>query len=186
MKRIVVADLYGTGGLLAGKPLAEKIEELGPEFEVLGPYDPRDWEAAATDLDVRPPTDLIAAIGYGAGANNIVEIGEELGRPIHLLVGVAPIWRGRLVDQLGLILVSPNVRRAVCIYNARTPHATRYCAEGLRTALHPITFRHLHPDPDNSDGVHGLILGALRKLAVTETVRPAVSADPQPELVEHA
>jgi hypothetical protein len=56
MKTIVIADIYGLGcfvlspGMLT---LGEKIEGLGENFVVLGPYNQTEWERAAVDLASR-------------------------------------------------------------------------------------------------------------------------------------
>ena len=55
---------------------------------MLGPYDQSEWEQAAADL-ARRASDLIGAIGYSLGANNVVEIAAELGRKIDYIAAAA-------------------------------------------------------------------------------------------------
>lgn len=91
-QNICIADLYGLGGLATSPgmlALAQKIKGLGKNFTVLGPYDQSEWEQAAADLARRDKSDLIGAIGYSLGANNVVEIAAELGRRIDYIAAAA-------------------------------------------------------------------------------------------------
>ena len=91
---IVIADLYGLGGLVTSpgmRTLAAKIKSLGKGFLVLGPYDQGDWQQAADDLDNRPKSDLIGAVGYSLGANNVIEIAARTASSFLSLASSRPI-----------------------------------------------------------------------------------------------
>jgi len=170
---IVIADLYGLGGLTTSPgmlTLAGKIKQLGANFIVLGPYDQDDWPQAAADLNARPSGDLIGAVGYSLGANNVVEIAAELGRRIDYIGGIQPSYWGLGVDWSGVITLPPNVGYALNIYN---PNFVATCGLGYARYAAPAGFfgrlqlvatADLHPDVDNDAGVHGLILNGLRNL----------------------
>ncbi len=174
MKTICIADLYGLGGLLTSPgmlTLAGKIRKLGKDFVVLGPYDQSDWQKAAADLAKRPSGDVIGAVGYSLGANNIVEIAAELGRRIDYLAGIQASFWGAGADWSGTIGLPPNVGFALSIYNPYFAATlglgyARYAAParfGGRLCL--FTTRDLHPDVDNDAGLHGLILRGLLRVA---------------------
>jgi hypothetical protein len=171
---IVIADLYGLGGLVTSPgmlTLAGKIKALGKNYLVLGPYDQDDWQQAADDLNARPAGDLIGAVGYSLGANNVVEIATELGRRIDYIAGIQPSFWGLGVDWFGTISLPPNVGAALNIYNPNFAATfglgfARYAAPaGFAGSLQLVTNSDLHPDVDNDAGVHGLILAGLRRLA---------------------
>jgi hypothetical protein len=171
---IVIADLYGLGGLVTSPgmlTLAGKIKALGKNYLVLGPYDQDDWQQAADDLNARPAGDLIGAVGYSLGANNVVEIATELGRRIDYIAGIQPSFWGLGVDWSGTISLPPNVGAALNIYNPNFAATfglgfARYAAPaGFAGSLQLVTNSDLHPDVDNDAGVHGLILAGLRRLA---------------------
>jgi hypothetical protein len=173
-KTICIADLYGLGGLATSPgmlTLAAKIRRLGKNFVVLGPYDQSEWQQAADDLAHRPKTDLIGAIGYSLGANNVVEIAAELGRKIDYIAGIQPSYWGLGVDWSGTITLPSNVGCARNIYN---PNFLATLGLGYAHYAAPASFSgklqmsvtsDLHPDVDNDAGVHGLILGDLKKVA---------------------
>jgi hypothetical protein len=170
---IVIADLYGLGGLATSPgmlTLSGEIKKLGANFVVLGPYDQSAWQEASDDLDKRPPGDLIGAVGYSLGANNVVEIAIELGRKVDFIAGIQPSFWGHGVDWSGVITVPPNVRSALCIYNPSFAATfglgyARYAApQDFAGHLQLLTTDDLHPDVDNDAGVHGLILRGLRNL----------------------
>jgi hypothetical protein len=171
---IVIADLYGLGGLVTSPgmlTLAGKIKALGKNFLVLGPYDQDDWQQAADDLNARPSSDLIGAVGYSLGANNVVEIAAELGRRIDYIAGIQPSFWGLGVDWSGTISLPPNVGAALNIYNPNFAATfglgfARYAAPaGFAGSLQLVTNSDLHPDVDNDAGVYGLILAGLQRLA---------------------
>jgi hypothetical protein len=173
-RSVCVADLYGLGGLATSPgmlALAGKIKKLGKNFLVLGPYDQSAWQQAADDLGKRPHGDLIAAVGYSLGANNVVEIAAELGRKIDYIAGIQPSYWGLGVDWSGLITLPPNVGAALNIYNPSFVATfglgyARYAAPaGFGGTLQLCTTADLHPDVDNDVGVHGLILRGLQKIA---------------------
>ena len=173
-QNICVADLYGLGGLATSPgmlTLAQKIKGLGKNFAVLGPYDQSEWEQAAADLTHRPKSDLIGAIGYSLGANNVVEIAAELGRKIDYIAGIQPSYWGLGVDWSGVITLPPNVGCALNIYNPNFPATfglgyARYAAPAVFAGKLQIhTTSDLHPEVDNDTGVHGLILSDLRRIA---------------------
>ena len=170
---IVIADLYGLGGLTTSPgmlTLAGKIEKLGADFVVLGPYDQDAWQQAADDLGRRPAGNLIGAIGYSLGANNIVEIAAELGRRIDYIGGIQPSYWGLGVDWSGVITLPPNVGYALNIYNPNFAATcglgyARYAAPaGFSGRLQLVATADLHPDVDNDAGIHGLILSNLQNL----------------------
>jgi hypothetical protein len=171
---IVIADLYGLGGLTTSPgmlTLAEKIRKLGANYVVLGPYYQDQWQQAADDLNARPKNDLIGAVGYSLGANNVVEIAAELGRKIDYIAGIQPSYWGLGVDWSGVITLPPSVRFALNVYNPNFAATfglgfARYAAPaGFPGKLQIVTNADLHPDADNDAGVHGVILAGLRKLA---------------------
>jgi hypothetical protein len=171
---IVIADLYGLGGVTTSPgmlTLAGKIKKLGTNFIVLGPYDQSAWQQAANDLNARPAGDLIGAVGYSLGANNVVEIAAELGRKIDYIAGIQPSFWGLGVDWSGVIALPPNVGHALNVYNPNFAATfglgyARYAAPAnFRGSLQIVTNDDLHPDADNDAGVHGLILAGLQKLA---------------------
>ena len=173
-RAICIADLYGLGGLATSPgmlTLADKIRSLGANFAVLGPYAESAWEQAAADLDKRPASELIGAVGYSLGANNVVEIAAELGRKIDYLAGIQPSYWELGVDWSGVIVLPPNVRFALGIYNPSFAATfglgyARYSAPaGFTGNLQLLTTSELHPDVDNDAGVHGLILHGLQNLA---------------------
>jgi hypothetical protein len=173
-KTLVIADLYGLGGLTTSPgmlTLAEKISKLGSNFVVLGPYLQDAWEQAAADLDKRPASDLIGAVGYSLGANNVVEIAAELGRAVAYIAGIQPSYWGLGVDWLGSIALPPNVGSALCIYNPAFAatfglgYARYAAAAGFARQLRLMTTADLHPEVDNDAGVHGLILNDLQNIA---------------------
>ncbi len=173
-KIICIADLYGLGGLTTSPGmlvLAEKIRKLGRNFIVLGPYNQSEWEQAAQDLARRPKSDLIGAIGYSLGANNVVEIAARLGRHVDYIAGIQPSFWGLGVDWSGTITLPPNVGLARNIYNPNFLATlglgfVRYVAPAdFSGRLQVSTTRDLHLDVDDDTGVHGLILGDLRTLA---------------------
>jgi hypothetical protein len=173
-RNICVADLYGLGGLATSpgmQTLGEKIRKLGKNFIVLGPYDQSEWEQAAEDLARRPKSDLIGAIGYSLGANNVVEIAAELGRRTDYIAGIQPSFWGLGVDWSGAISLPPNVGSARNIYNPIFIATfglgyVRFAAPaGFAGKLQISLTNDLHPDVDNDAGVHGLILGDLKALA---------------------
>jgi hypothetical protein len=170
-KTICIADLYGLGGIATSPgmlTLAEKIKTLGPNFVVLGPYDQSGWQQAAADLAKRPAEELIGAIGYSLGANNVVEIAAELGRKVDYLAGIQPSYWGLGVDWSGTITLPPNIGFALNIYNPFFGATfglgyARYAAPiGFKGSLHLLTTDDLHPDVDNDAGLHGLILHGLQ------------------------
>jgi hypothetical protein len=172
-RSICIADLYGLGGLATSpgmRTLAEKIVKLGTNVVVLGPYDQSDWQQAAADLAKRPASDLIGAIGYSLGANNIVEIAAELGRKINYIAGIQPSYWGLGVDWSGDITLPPNVGFALNIFNPLFGATfglgyARYVApSGFTGSLHLLPTADLHPDVDNDAGLHGLILRGLQNL----------------------
>jgi hypothetical protein len=165
--------LYGLGGLVTSPgmlTLADKIKALGTDFIVLGPYDQDAWEQAANDLNKRPANELIAAVGYSLGANNVVEIAAELGRKIDYLAGIQPSYWGLGVDWSGVITLPPNVGVALNIYNPNFAATfglgyARYAAPaGFAGSLRLVVNEDLHPDVDNDAGVHGLILRDLQNI----------------------
>jgi hypothetical protein len=173
-KTLVVADLYGLGGLATSPgmlTLANKIKQLGKNFVVLGPYDQHAWHQAADDLGKRPASDRIAAVGYSLGANNVVEIAAELGRKIDYIAGIQPSYWGLGGDWSGAITLPPNVGTALCIYNPNFAATlglgyARYAAPaGFAGRLQLRATADLHPDVDNDAGVHGLILRGLQTVA---------------------
>jgi hypothetical protein len=173
-KIICLADLFGLGGLSTSPgmlALAEKIRQLGKNFVVLGPYDQSEWEKAANDLANRPKSDLIGAVGYSLGANNVVEIAAELGRKVDYIAGIQPSYWGLGVDWSGLITLPPNVGYALNIYNPYFAATfglgyARYAAPaGFPGKLQVTTTSDLHPEVDNDAGVHGLILRDLKRIA---------------------
>jgi len=169
---IVIADLYGLGGLATSPgilTLADKIKALGTGFLVLGPYDQNDWQQAADDLGKRPTGDLIGAVGYSLGANNVVEIALALGRKLDFIAGIQPSYWG--VDWSGGITLPANVGTALCIYN---PYFAATFGLGYARYVAPVAFpgtlkvvltNDLHPDADNDAGIHGLILRGLQTIA---------------------
>jgi hypothetical protein len=172
-KTICIADLYGLGGLVTSpgvRTLAEKIRKLGTNFVVLGPYDQSEWHTAAADLAKRPAKELIGAIGYSLGANNVIEVAAELGRKVDYLVGIQSSYWGLGVDWSGTITLSPNIGFALNIYNPLFAATlglgyARYAAPSDFTgSLHVLTTNDLHPDADNDAGVHGLILRGLQSI----------------------
>ena len=74
-------------------------------------------------------------------------------------------------DWSGVIVLPPNVRFALGIYNPSFAATfglgyARYSAPaGFTGNLQLLTTRELHPDVDNDAGVHGLILHGLQNLA---------------------
>ena len=175
-KIICVADLYGLGGIVTSPgmaTLADKIKALGSDFVVLGPYDQSQWQQAAADLAKRPATDVVAAIGYSLGANNIAAMAAALGRRVQYLAGIQPSYWGMGVDWSGSIALPDNVRFALCIYNPSWAATVglgyaRYAAAVLSSSppsLHLLTTNDLHADVDNDAGVHGLILRGLQNIA---------------------
>jgi hypothetical protein len=173
-KTVCVADLFGLGGLATSPgmlTLAGKIKKLGSNFVVLGPYDPSAWQQAADDLNKRPRSDLIGAVGYSLGANNIVQISAEIGHNIDYVGGVQPSYWGLGADWSGVITLPPNVGSALCIYNPYFAATfglgyVRYAAPaGFAGKLQLLTTDDLHPDVDNDAGVHGLILRGLQSIA---------------------
>ena len=170
---IVIADLYGLGGLTTSPgmlTLADKIKKLGPGFAVLGPYDQDAWPDAARALSARPASDRIGAVGYSLGANNVVAIAAALGRKVDYIAGVQPSYWGLGVDWSGTIALPPNIALALNIYNPAFAATfglgyARYAAPaGFAGTLQLIANADLHPDVDNDAGVHGLILNGLQKL----------------------
>lgn len=175
-RTICIADLYGLGGLTTSPgmlTLAGKVRKLGASFVVLGPYDQDEWQEAAADLDKRPKGDLIGAVGYSLGANNVVEIAAELGRRIDYIAGVQPSYWGLGVDWSGFIALPPNVGRALNIYNPNFAatfglgYARYQAPAGFAGSLQLVSNGDLHPDVDNDAGVHGLILRDLQTIAGT-------------------
>ena len=173
-RTICIADLYGLGGLATSAgmlTLAGKIAKLGANFIVLGPYDQDAWPQAAADLNARPPSDLIGAVGYSLGANNVVEIAAELGRRIDYIAGIQPSYWGLGVDWSGVITLPPNVGCALNVYNPNFAATfglgyARYAAPaGFSGRLQLVTTEDLHPDVDNDAGVQGLILANLQNIA---------------------
>lgn len=173
-RAICIADLYGLGGLATSPgmlTLAGKIRQLGKNFVVLGPYDQSQWDQAAEDLARRPKSDLIGAVGYSLGANNVVEIAAELGRPINYIAGIQPSYWGLGVDWSGIITLPPNVGFARNIYNPNFAatfglgYASYAAPSGFPGKLQVVTTSDLHPDVDNDAGVHGLILRDLKMVA---------------------
>ena len=171
---IVIADLYGLGGLVTSpgmRTLAAKIKSLGNGFLVLGPYDQGDWQQAADDLDNRPKSDLIGAVGYSLGANNVVEIAARTGCKIDFIAGIQPSYWGLGVDWSGGITLPANVGAALCIYNPIFAATfglgyARYAAPAaFPGTLKVIVTGDLHPDADNDAGIHGLILRSLQTVA---------------------
>ena len=171
---IVIADLYGLGGLTTSPgmlTLAGKIKKLGASFVVLGPYDQDAWQQAADDLDKRPAGDQLAAIGYSLGANNVVEIAAELGRRIEFIAGIQPSFWGLGVDWSGSIMLPPNAGSALCIYNPNFAatfglgYARYVTPAGFTGKLQLVTTKDLHPDVDNDAGVHKLVLRGLQAIA---------------------
>jgi hypothetical protein len=174
-KAICIADLYGLGGLATSPgmlTLAGKIRKLGKNVTVLGPYDQSQWEQAAEDLALRPKTDLIGAVGYSLGANNVVEIAAELGRPIDYIAGIQPSYWGLGVAWSGVIVLPPSVRYARNVYNPNFAatfglgYASYAAPAGFSGKLHVVATDDLHPEVDNDTGVHGLILRDLQEVAV--------------------
>ena len=171
---IVIADLYGLGGLATSPgmlTLADKISALGPGFRVLGPYDQDEWQRAADELGKRPKADRIGAVGYSLGANNVVEIAASLGRKIDFIAGIQPSFWGSGVDWSGNIALPANIATALCIYNpvfAATfglGYARFAAAAGFPGTLETVVTGDLHPDVDNDAGIHGLILRGLKAVA---------------------
>jgi hypothetical protein len=171
---IVIADLYGLGGLATSPgmlTLADKIKALGKGFLVLGPYDQDDWQQAADDLGKRPKGELIGAVGYSLGANNVIEIATAVGRKIDFIAGIQPSYWGLGVDWSGGIALPSNVSKALCIYNpyfAATfglGYAHYAATAGFPGTLKVVVTADLHPDVDNDAGVHGLILRDLQNIA---------------------
>jgi hypothetical protein len=171
---VVIADLYGLGGLTTSPgmlTLAGKIKKLGTNFIVLGPYYQDAWQQAAEDLGARPAADLIGAVGYSLGANNVVEIAAELGRRIDYIAGIQPSYWGLGVDWSGVITLPPNIGSALNIYNPNFAATcglgyARYAAPaGFSGKLQLVANADLHPDVDNDAGVHGLILSGLQAVA---------------------
>jgi|GEM_PF-4958678 len=171
---IVIADLYGLGGLTTSPgmlSLAGKIKALGANYIVLGPYDQDAWQQAADDLASRPASDLIGAIGYSLGANNAVEIAAELGRRIDYIAGIQPSYWGLGVDWSGEIALPPNVGSALNVYNPNFAATfglgyARYVAPaGFSGKLQLVTTSDLHPDVDNDAGIHKLVLRGLQTIA---------------------
>ncbi len=119
----------------------------------------------------RPKSDLIGAVGYSLGANNVVEIAAELGRKVGYIAGIQPSYWGLGVDWSGVIALPPNVGSALNVYNPNFAATfglgcARYAAPaGFTGKLQLVTNADLHPDADNDAGVHGLILAGLQKLA---------------------
>lgn len=174
MRTIVIADLYGLGGLATSPgmlTLAQKIKALGANFVVLGPYDQDYWQQAAADLAKRPATDVLAAIGYSLGANNIVKIAAQLRARAAYIGGVQPSYWGAGVGWGAVIALPPQLAFARCIYNPSFAATgglgyARYAAPaGLKGVLKLTTTVDLHPEVDNDAGVHGLILNDLKALA---------------------
>lgn len=172
-KIICIADLYGLGGLTTSPgmlTLASKIRQLGKTFIVLGPYDQSEWEQAADDLAGRPKSDLLGAIGYSLGANNVIQIAAKLGRRIDYIAGIQPSFWGLGVDWSGTITLPANIGFARNIYNPNFVATlglgfARYAAPaGFSGRLQLSTTHDLHPEVDDDAGVQGLILGDLRKL----------------------
>jgi hypothetical protein len=172
-KTFCIVDLYGLGGLATSPgmlTLAGKIKQLGTGFVVLGPYDQSDWQQAAEDLGKRPAADLIGAVGYSLGANNVVQIAAKLGRKLDYIAGIQPSYWGLGVDWSAVITLPPNIGAALCIYNpyfAATGGLgyARYAApSGFAGQLRLTTTSDLHPDVDADAGVHGLVLSDLRNI----------------------
>ena len=170
---IVVADLYGLGGLTTSPgmlTLADKIKKLGANFIVLGPYLQDAWQQAAADLTARPASDLIGAIGYSLGANNVVEIAAELGRKIDYIAGIQPSYWGLGADWSGVITLPSNVGSALNVFNPNFAATfglgyVRYAAPaGFSGRLQLVATNDLHPDVDNDAGIHGLILRGLQDI----------------------
>ncbi|HEY1982486.1 MAG TPA: hypothetical protein VGH13_20610 [Xanthobacteraceae bacterium] len=168
---IVIADLYGLGGLTTSPgmlTLADKIKALGESFIVLGPYDQDDWQQAADDLGKRPNGDQIGAVGYSLGANNIVEVATAISRKIEFVAGIQPSYWGLGVDWQGSITLPANVGAALCIYNPYFVATfglgyARYAAPArFPGTLKVVVTNDLHPDADNDAGIHGLILRGLQ------------------------
>jgi hypothetical protein len=173
MKTICVADLYGLGGFATSpgmRMLSDKIKALGTSFVVLGPYDQSFWQQAADDLGKRPSNNIIGAVGYSLGANNVVAIAAALGRKLDYIAGIQPSYWGLGADWSGSITVPPNVGAALCIYNPSFAATgglgyARYAAPlGFIGKLQTKTTVDLHPDVDNDAGVHGLVLRGLQNL----------------------
>jgi hypothetical protein len=176
-KTFCLVDLYGLGGLATSPgmlTLAGKIKKLGTGFVVLGPYDQSQWQEAAGDLANRPAADLIGAVGYSLGANNVVQIAGMLGRKIDYVAGIQPSFWGLGVDWSAAIALPPRVGAARCIYNPNFLATgglgyARYAApEAFAGRLRLTTTNDLHPDVDADTGVHGLILSDLRNLMPRE------------------
>jgi len=168
-RMICIADLYGLGGRTTSPgmlTLAGKIKQLGTNFTVLGPYDQDAWPLAAADLAARPSGDLIGAVGYSLGANNVVQIAARLKRKVDYLAGIQPsVWGAGCFPLAPTIALPANVRSARCVYNPTWLDTIglgygRYGAPAILTANSD-----LHPAVDNDAGVHGLVLNDLKQLA---------------------
>jgi len=137
---------------------------------VLGPYDESAWEQAAEDLAHRPKSDLVGAVGYSLGANNVVAIAAGLGRKVDYIAGIQPSFWGLGVDWSGTITLPPNVGYARNVYNPNFLATfglgyARYAAPaGFSGKLQISVTSDLHPSVDNDAGVHGLVLADLRRV----------------------
>ncbi len=171
---IVVADIYGLGGFALAPgmlTLAEKIKRRGNNFIVLGPYERDEWQQAAADLAERPASDLIGVIGYSLGANNAVHVARKLARVVDYLAGIQASYWGAGVSWSGTILLPPNVRQALSIYNPSflstlgLGYARFAASPEFNGTLRVLPNRDLHWDVDNDAGVHGVILSDLQRFA---------------------
>lgn len=143
-KTFCLVDLYGLGGLATSPgmlTLAGKIKKLGTGFVVLGPYDQSQWQEAAGDLANRPAADLIGAVGYSLGANNVVQIAGMLGRKIDYVAGIQPSFWGLGVDWSAAIALPPkSARRAASTIRIFSPPAASVTRVTPRRKLLPVDF----------------------------------------------
>ena len=176
-KTFCFVDLYGLGGLATSPgmlTLAGKIKKLGGGFVVLGPYDQSEWQQAAGDLAKRPAADLVGAIGYSLGANNVVQIAGKLDRKIDYVAGIQPLfWALGSAGRRQLRCRRMSARHAASTIRISWPPAASVTRVTQRRKPLPVSFRltttsDLHPDVDTDTGVHGLILSDLRNLMPKE------------------
>jgi len=174
-KTVVVVDLYGLGGYATSpgmKTLAEEIAALGKNFIVLGPYLQDDWIAAGQALiaelkKIAGPVEIVL-VGYSLGANNIVQLAAMLNEQIADLIGVqASVWGAGCSPLSPVIAISHNVHAALSIYNPEffATGGLGYARYGAPAQL--MTTADLHPAVDNDEGLHGVILNRLKKLAAS-------------------
>jgi len=166
MARVAAILMYGLGGRAWSAGIADK---LGPKLRVLPnvfcppTYHWTDWPKIVDAIHGQPSGMKIVVAGHSMGANEIPNVAAAIAPLVlDLAIGYDPtIW-------FPCAALTPNVRKAICFHSVNwlnpIGHAIFSAVDPRRTMLTTYDTPDLHTDIDDDDGLHGIVVSAIKTL----------------------